>query len=255
MATPHKVLVFDIETAPLLAYVWRMFRENVGLSQLIEGTFMLTWAAKWKGQKTVMSASLTKKEVLEQDDSRIVKELADLVREADVVVAHNGDRFDIPILNARLAYHRLEPLGYVRSVDTLRHAKKDLRLPSNKLDYLGDFFLGERKIKVDFELWRNVYKGDRKAMKEMLRYNKKDVVLLERVFDAMIPYCNRLPRMFRASKEHELACSYCGSEHLQRRGFYETQASVFIKYQCQDCLKYFRARSSEKDKRFGVHPL
>lgn len=253
MAQKLKVLVYDIETAPIMGFVWSLWKQNVGLSQIVDTSFMLTWAAKWMGEKRVMSAALTKQEVLDQDDSRIVQELADLIREADIILAHNGDRFDLPIVNARTAYHRQEPLGFVRTIDTLKLAKRDLRLPSNKLDFLGQHFLGEAKIKTDFELWKNVYFGDRKAMKEMLAYNKQDVVLLERVFEAIKPYVTRLPRLMRASKPYEKACPQCGSEHLQRRGYYETQASVFVKLQCQDCKRYSRERTSRN--RFDYHPL
>src|SRR5680860_489287 len=105
MAQKLKVLVYDIETAPIMGFVWSLWKQNVGLNQIVDTSFMLTWAAKWLGEKRMLSASLTKKEVIAQDDSRITQDLADLIREADIIMAHNGDRFDFPIVNARTAYH------------------------------------------------------------------------------------------------------------------------------------------------------
>ena len=255
MSTPLKILFFDIETAPLLAHMWRPWDNYTPNTMLVKDSFMLCWAAKWRGGKKVMSSRVTGHEAKEQDDSRIVAELADLVREADIVVAHNVNRFDVPMLNNRLLVMGLEPLGNVRTIDTLKMAKKDFRLAYNKLDYLAEVLGFGKKIKTDFDLWKDCYHGEHKALTQMLRYNKHDVVLLEKVFEKLLPYSNGVGRLVDAGRPEEHACPSCGSDSLMKRGKYRTNASTFQRYLCNDCLKYSRSRSSDKNTRLKYHPL
>ncbi len=249
-----KVLFFDIETAPLLSFIWHPMNNYIPNVMQAADTFMLTWAAKWWGHEEVISDRLSSEEALEQNDSRIVRSLADLVAEADIIVAHNGDRFDMPRLNARLMALRQKPVGPYQTIDTFKLAKRNFNLPYYKLDYIAEFLGLGKKIKTDFDLWKDVYHGVESAIAEMLEYNIHDTVLLEQVFVEMIPYVTRLTRLFRATKRDEVKCAYCGGVEFQKRGVYETQASTFQKYQCKTCGKYARARISEK-KRLAYHPL
>ena len=52
-----KILLLDIETAPSIAYVWRLFDENISVDQIISPTRMICWASKWYGQKDISFAS------------------------------------------------------------------------------------------------------------------------------------------------------------------------------------------------------
>lgn len=253
-----KVLFFDIETAPLLAHVWHPYGDFVGVDQMVKDSFMLTWAAKWEDSDEILSAKLTSEEAIAQDDTRIVIKLANLIRKADIVVAHNSDKFDIPKLNARLFILGLKPLGPTQSIDTLKLSRKNFRLPYNKLDWLAQSLGLGNKIKTDFTLWRDVYRGDSKAITEMLTYNKHDVVLLQQVFERMKPYVTRLTRMHEAERDHHYICPSCGAEgpnNFRKRGYYRTQASTFTKYQCKSCGRYHRSRSAIPHKRAKLYPL
>ena len=249
-----KVLFFDIETAPLLSFIWHPITNYVPNVMQDTDTFMLTWAAKWWGSEELIADSLSRDEVIHQQDDRIVRSLADLVAEADIVVAHNGDKFDMPRLNSRLLALRQEPMGPYQTIDTLKLAKRNFNLPYYKLDYLAEFLGLGKKIKTDFDLWRDVYQGDEEAMSEMLEYNIYDVVLLEEVFLEMIPYVTRLTRLFDATKDLEVKCAFCGHTKFEQRGYYRTQASTFKKMKCMGCGKYARTRTAEK-KRLAYHPL
>lgn len=253
-----RVLFLDIETAPLLAHAWRVWKENIGKDQLINDSFMLCWAAKWDDSDEVLTDRLTQKELLNQDSTRITQSMAELIREADVVVAHNADRFDLATINAEIMLHDLEPLGPTQTIDTLKIAKQNFRFPRYSLDYLGSRLVGERKIKVDFELWRDVYQGSIPRLKEMVEYNVQDVILLEKVFERMRPHVRRLTRLYEAEHDYHIICPSCGTEgikNMQKRGFYRTQASTFQRYQCQNCRRYFRDRVSIKSKRARHYPL
>ena len=236
----------------MLAYVWGAGPDYLNYQQIVHESYVLCWGAKFATEKQIRSAKLTSKEVKERDDSRIVNELADLVRSADVVVAHNADRFDIPMLNNRILLQGLEPLGNVESIDTLKLAKKNFRFTHNKLDHLARHLGLGTKIKTDFELWLQVCDGDELAMQRMVRYCRRDVALLEQVFDKLRPYVKGLKRLMDAAGE---ACQNCGSTDLVRRGYYRTQASTFVKYQCQECGRYMRARRAIPEKKSEYHPL
>lgn len=250
-----RILFFDIETAPLLAHIWRPSDQWVPYNRLEHDSFMLTWAAKWEDRKKIHTGVLTGDEARRQDDERIVVELADLLRDADYAVAHNVDRFDVPMLNNRLLAKRLEPIGPVQTIDTLKLARKNFRLAYNNLNYLGEFLGLGSKIDTDFDLWRRAYHGDEKALAEMRRYNRRDVELLEDVFEAMRPYVSNLKRTVIADEWDQHACPNCGSVDLQRRGYQYTQAAAYKKYRCNDCGRYSRARTSDRNRMLALRPL
>lgn len=255
MSDKQRVLLYDLETAPLLAYIWQPKVDYVPMDLLIHDSFLLTWSAKWYGEKQIRTGILTPGEAVDQDDKRIVTDLAEMIRQADIVIAHNGDRFDIPMFNNRLLQNKLEPLGPIRSIDTLTLARKNFRLAYNKLDYLGEYLGLGRKIKTDFDLWKKCYHGDARALAKMSKYNVQDVKLLEQVFDALKPYVKGLARLIDADFDMEMACPSCGSEDLMRRGLYRTNASTFPKYQCQDCGRYSKGRVAEKSLKLALTPL
>jgi DNA polymerase III epsilon subunit-like protein len=255
MSNQLRILFFDIETAPLLAHIWRPYDGYVNHQQLLHDSFLLTWSAKWRGEDKMHSMRLTSQEAQDQDDSRLVAGLADMVRKADIVVAHNADRFDIPMLNNRLLVMQLEPLGPTRTIDTLKLAKYNFRLAYNKLDYLAEVLGFGKKIKTEFDLWRQSYLGDAKALKLMETYNKHDVVLLEQVFEALLPYVHNLPRLYDAEREMEQACPTCGSDDLKKDGKRRTNSSTYQRYHCRNCGRYSRSRSSDRLSKLGVHPL
>lgn len=252
--TELKVLFYDLETAPLLAHIWSPWDNFVTMDRLIHDSFVLTWSAKWWGQKKVLKGVLTPYEAIDQDDTRIVEELADLIREADIIVAHNGDKFDLPKFNARLLRHNLEPLGPTQTIDTLKLSKKNLGIAFNKLDYLGEYLGLGRKIKTDFQLWLDCYHGDAAALSTMSKYNVQDVRLLEAIFNRLLPYVKGLTRLMEPGSNGDTACPFCGKYNFVRRGYYRTQASTFVKLHCTHCKKYSRERTAIPQK-FGVHPL
>jgi DNA polymerase elongation subunit (family B) len=229
----------------MLAYIWQARVEYVGQEMMNTDTTLLSWAAKWRGDKKTHSMRLTSKQAIEQDDRELVEGLAEMVRAAGLVVAHNGDKFDIPVLRTRAVMLGLEPLGPVQSIDTLKLARSSFRFSHNRLDYLAKQLLGTGKMPTGgFDLWRRCIHGDEAALKRMERYNRRDVVLLEQVFDAMLPHLKGVPRLWFAQG---MECTFCGSEYLTRRGFQHTAVHTYVRYQCQNCLRYSRSRTSATD--------
>ena len=244
-----KILLIDIETAPKRAFVWSMWKQDIGISQLEADGYVLCWCAKWLDDDKVMTKKLTKTEVASEDDSRIIKSIHKLMEVADVIVAHNGDRFDIPTLNARFVTHGLQPPGIYKSVDTLKIARNKFKFTSNRLDALGMFLgLGRKLDTGGFQLWRDVMDGCSKAMIKMVNYCKQDVLLLEQVYLKLRAWDNKHPNAAMFTDGTERVCNVCGSTHIHSKGDTVTNSKVYKRFKCQECGHEMRSPYSEKDK-------
>lgn len=244
-----KVLLLDIETAPMRAYIWKRWKENISLDQTISEWFMLCWSAKWLYADDVMGERLTSEEVLAEDDYRIVANLWKLLDEADIVVAHNGNRFDIPKINSRFVIHQLPPPSTYFKVDTCSVAKYSFGFSSNKLDALAGYFGFPQKMDTDFNLWKECMEGNEESLNYMLEYNKKDVEILEMVYLRLLPYIKGHPNISNLINKE--CCCKCGSEHLieLEDKFYYTTVSKFKLYRCPDCGAIVRGRVNLSIKR------
>lgn len=227
-----KILLWDIETAPLVVTSWALFKPYLSHENILEGTTLISAAWKEYGKGAVHTASI--KPSSPRDDKALARKLRDALAKADVLVAHNGDRFDLKILNARLVYYGLDPLPPIRTIDTLKVARKLFRFDSNRLDYLGDFLGVGRKLHTDYGLWLKILlKADRKALAQMVTYNQQDVKLLEKVYKKLRPYMTDHPNHRLCDGE---VCPICGTGgSLQKRGFRLTRLSRSQVYQCQEC--------------------
>lgn len=243
-----KILIFDIETAPVKAFVWKMWKENVSLDQVINDWFVICWSAKWLNSNNIMGECLTPDEAKRENDKRIVKELWKLFDEADIIIAHNASKFDIPKMNARFLYHGLVPPSPYRIIDTLKVAQKQFKFTSNKLDALADFFGFPRKLNTDFTLWKECLEGKETALKYMFKYNKYDVELLEAVYLKLLPWIHNHPNL--GNYYDNTVCSNCGSSNLVpiKNSYYKTQVGTFQIYRCKDCGAISRARTEIKTK-------
>lgn len=246
-----KVLHVDVETAPIAAYVWKLWDNNVGRNQIISDWFMLTWAAKWHNPEddTVYGDRLQSGEAIEQDDKRIMYSLWKLLDEADVVVGHNLDKFDRKKINTRFLMHGLPPPSPYRTIDTLKVVKRHFAFSSNRLDYLGEMLGVGRKIDTGgFELWAECMKGNDKALAGMLTYNKQDVFLLEDVYVKLMPYHSTHPNHAATLENTDPVCPKCGGTHLVKRGYALTNTSRYQRFRCEDCGGWSRGRDNLRTK-------
>jgi len=241
------ILILDIETAPIKASVWGLWNQNIYIDQIISDWFMLTWSAKWLNSPNVMSNKLTSTEALNEDDSRIVKNLWNLLNDADIVIAHNGEKFDIPKIKARCLIHNLPPTSFYQQIDTLKVARKEFGFSSNKLDHLAKQLGVGCKIKTTFELWTKCVNGDENALSEMSTYNDEDVRVLERVYMKLRPYIKNHPNVTLFDDvvtAHR--CPTCGGVHLVEEDYYYTTVGQFQVYRCTDCKALSRGRKALK---------
>jgi DNA polymerase elongation subunit (family B) len=230
-----KVLFWDLENSPSLGFVWNKWQTNV--IEFRSEWYLLSFSVKWQGGKQITKclADYDGYFAGNEDDKALVQELWTYLDEADILIAHNGDKFDLKKAYTRFVEHGLNPPAPAKTVDTLKVARRKFSFNSNKLDDLGRRLGVGRKLKHSgFELWRRCMEGDIKAWNTMKRYNAQDVRLLEAVYDKMLPYIPAHPHMGILSRK-ETACRNCASQNLQRRGFQITSVGKAQRLQCQDC--------------------
>lgn len=238
--TDPKMLFIDIETSPNLAYVWRLFKENVSLSQLVETTQMISFAAKWRGRKAVSFYS-----DFHNGHDEMVGAAYDLLDAADIVVHYNGKTFDVPHMNREfLVSGPGVPPSPFKQIDLLQTARKRFRFASNKLDHVATQLGQAGKVRHSgFDLWRGCLEGDPKAWATMRRYNKGDVTELEQVYDRFLPWIISHPHTGLYGDAEIDRCGRCGSTNIQRRGYAYTNVSKFPRFYCKDCNGWSRGKA------------
>lgn len=248
-----KVLSIDIETSPNKAWVWGFFDQNVGLNQVIEQTRMLCFAAKFLDERKVHFASehhdnpyvVPSTVTLEQATLRTMRHQSmveyawDLLDEADVVMHFNGTSFDVKHLNREFLQAGLGPPSSYQQIDLLRIVRSSFKFPSNKLQNIADQLGLDGKVSHEgFDLWTKCMAGNESAWRKMRTYNKRDVTLLEELYAELRPWIKSHPNMNLHNKLN--ACPTCGSDNLERRGFYRTNVSEFQQYRCRECGSWCR---------------
>lgn len=231
--TPPKTLFFDIETCPCLMWGWRTGKQNVSSDQILEPSRIICISYLWEGE--------TDPHVLKWDransDHTLLSKFAKVANKADILIGHNGDNFDVKIVNTRLAYHNMPPLTVALTDDTLKLARRKLRLESYKLDYLARYFKIGQKLETQggIKLWLHTWlENNRDSLEQMAEYCKNDVIILAKVYNRLLPY---LP--VKANKALYLegrACPKCGSSNVKKNGKrYISALRVQQQWICQDC--------------------
>ena len=235
-----KILLLDIETAPMTIYAWGLYNQNHSIDNIIQSGYVLCWSAKWLDNDQIHFDSVHK-----SGHERMVKRMHELLNKADVVVHYNGLKFDIPTLNKEFVKLGLPPPSPYKNIDLYQSVRRLFRFESNKLDYVSQALgLGEKVKHRGFELWIDAMKGDKQAFLEMEQYNIQDVVLLEKLYRHLLPWLANHPN--RSVYESTLCCPNCASRNFQRRGKTITRTKHYKRYQCNDCGHWFRASHPAK---------
>jgi len=243
-----KILLFDIENSPLVTWSWGIHDDPSHSTKFVKKDwYVMCWAAKWLHKREVFSSALPDYPEYDPEnpcDRRVLKELAQLLNEADIVIAHNGNKFDRRKANARFLQNGITPPSPYRVIDTLTESRKHFMFTSNRLGDLGNCFgLGGKMDTGGFDLWKDCMEGNPKAWKKMVRYCAQDVVLLEKVYLKLRPYMKTHPNL--SVFEGGLCCSNCGSEKLMKKGKQYTQSGVYQRYKCKDCDSACRGAKGE----------
>lgn len=211
-----KRLFFDIETSPNVAYVWETgYKLRVPYSHIITERKIICISYKWWGEDKVHNLFWSK----DQDDKVLLEEFNKIIKTADEVVTHNGDSFDVPMMNGRCAYHGLNVYTKYRSFDTYRKIKAQFKLNSYSLDYCTQYFGVRGKMDTGgFDLWKDLLQIkntniQEDAKEKMIRYCNRDVIALEDLYNKVQPYTKPVTNHAIANGGDRWHCPTCASQH------------------------------------------
>lgn len=236
MSDGPRILILDIETCPDLAWVWGLFKQNIGINQIEMVGQVICFAAKWHGEKEVFFYS-----DYEDGHDQMILQAHALLDEADIVVHWNGTSFDIPWLNREFILAGVAPPSPFKQVDLCTAVRKVFRFSSNKLDHVAQMLgVGGKVSTGGFELWLACMANDPKAWAKMRRYNIGDVKITEGCYNKLLPWLPNHPNVTLYTDDID-GCRVCRSKRLEKRGFAYTDLGKFQQYRCKDCGAWSRS--------------
>jgi DNA polymerase elongation subunit (family B) len=232
-----KRLFFDIETSPNIGFFWSAgYKINISYENIIQERAIICICYKWADDDKIHSLSWDKN----QSDKSLLEKFIEIANEADEIVGHNGDKFDLPWVRTRCLYHKIPVFPNYTTVDTLKQARSKFRFNSNKLDYIAQFLNLGGKISTSYDLWKNiVLHKDDNALKQMVEYCKQDVNLLEQIYNLLSSY-------FPAKTHHGIvlgcgkeSCPECGSKSMKfSKKRFTAAGTPRYQLRCNDCGKF-----------------
>ena len=246
--TMSRRLYFDLETSPNIVLSFRVGRDlHIDHDNIVKERAVICIAYKWENDPRIYSFAWDKS----QCDKAMLAKFVKIANQADEIVGHNGDRFDIRWLRTRCLFHRIPCMPEFTSIDTLKLARSGFNFNSNRLDYIGKFLgVGRKKDTGGFGLWKSVtLDNDRKALKSMVDYCERDVELWQRVHAELIPYTKNRTHRGVFGGRTKADCPECTSENTVINKRRISAAGVpHIVMQCKDCGKYFKVSETAKRK-------
>lgn len=248
-----RIVTLDIETAPLEVASWGLWEQNIGLEMVGTDWSILSFSAKWLGDKKVIYADTGGRGVKKvRDDRGLLTKLWEILDQADVVVMQNGTAFDIKKINARLIQSGFKPYSPIRIIDTMLSAKRHFGFTSNKLAHLSEKLTKTKKLAhkryPGFSLWSACLKDDPKAWAEMKRYNVADTVATEELYLVLRPWIVGHPNIAAYNDDEDVQCPKCSGKNLHRRGRAVSNSGSYPRFQCKDCGGWARGKSSSLSK-------
>lgn len=235
--TKRKRLFFDIETSPNIGLFWEAgYKKNIDSSNIIKERAIICICYKWEEEREVYSLQWDSK----QNDRAMLLKFIEVANVATELVGHNGDKFDLAWIRTRCLFHSISMFPTYQTIDTLKIARAKFRFNSNKLNYIADYLGFGQKIKTTFGLWKDILLNkDKKAMDDMIKYCKKDVILLEKVFSALNKHTESKTHYGVIFGADRGSCPECGSDDLIRYNARVMASGIRrIQYKCKTCNKF-----------------
>lgn len=237
-----RVLVYDIECSPIVAYTWDLKPYRLPIDNIVENPRILCIGAQWLGEKRVQLYS-----EWQHGREGMLENIHRLFSEADVVAGFNSKSFDTPWVLGELAREGHMPPAPFSQVDLYREARSSWRWPSMRLQYVAESLgLGSKMSTGGFGLWRAVLAGDEKAQAKMGRYCKQDVRLTAELYEKMLPWLKTAPNqaLYADDEADVLSCPKCESTDVTRQGYSYTKLGKYLQLRCKACGGWSRGKKN-----------
>lgn len=235
-------MLLDIETAPIILASFTLYEANA--VYVLRDTYILSVAYKWLGDsggaKSKALPDFPRYKRHKHCDKALCGFIWKLLDKADIVVAHNGDRFDIKKINSRLIVHGFREPSQYKTIDTLKEARKKFKFDSNKQDNISRYLGNVRKLpNTGADLWKRCCEDhDQRAWAEMGAYNRRDVDGLEENFISLRYWMSNHPNLNLYTGRND--CPRCQSPNKNLRGKFYGKTIVRQRWKCDDCGKEFQ---------------
>ncbi len=237
-----RILIYDLETSPLQAYIWSPGKQYVGHKQLVQehsrhGIICVGYC--WNDGKPAQSIDWGYEE---QSTDRLVEEFDKILKTADHVIGKNNKRFDDKMLNAARMFADLEGMpDWTRYTDDLeQQMRRYFRLPSQSLDYISSQLGLGGKIKMEMQDWIDIVtknSNGEKSLKKMTKYCRKDVEDTRTLWNKLSKHFEPKFNM-NAFNETKHCCKQCGSDSIVANGTRVSGGTKYQTYLCNSCYKY-----------------
>lgn len=234
-----KRLFFDIETSYYLVPTFQFWKVNINPDNIIREKRIICICYKWQYEDKVHRLVWDKS----QDDTKLIRDFIQVIKHADEIVAHNGDKFDMKELRTRALLTENLMFPVYRTLDTLKKARQYFRFASNKLDYIGKVLGVGRKLDHEgMQMWIDVCEHkSKKALDKMVEYCEQDVILLEDVYMALSPYIYHNTNFAILKGGSKWHCPECASKNTQLSHTDATAMGIIRRHmKCNDCKKFFK---------------
>ena len=241
MIKKPKILFYDLETSPLLAYIWRCGEQFVGHSQLQKdhsqyGIICASYC--WNDGEPAKTINWGYNE---QSTAKVVEQFDKIIKQADMAIGKNSDRFDVKMLNAARMFSGLPGMPeWSKYTDDLeKQMRKHFKLPSQSLDYISAQLGYGGKTKMEMQDWIDIVernKNGRAKLKKMCGYCEKDVEDTRTIWN----HCEEhfTPRFNMGTYLQKVdVCIRCGSDRINKSGIRALGGTLWQEYRCGDCGK------------------
>lgn len=261
-----KVLIYDIETTPLLTEVFRLGKQVLRHTQLLGGYFsrthIISISYTWAGTKKVYNLNWGNS--LEDEES-MIREFSKVLEEADIVIGKNNQRFDDKHIMTQQMWYGHDSMTDLldKSEDLEKQIRRYFALPSYSLDYITQQLGSGSKDHMDFADWHYCLAGrllnlmpfhledleelclilfgegstvvnnkSKAAFNKMCKYNSKDVIITANSWEYLKKYFKLKHNYNKGAAA--LACPECGSKNIVKNGTILTATSVKQRWKCLD---------------------
>lgn len=242
------ITFIDIETLPHISFHYPVWKTNLSDSCRLRDSALLSFAYKFLGDEDVKYEGLTPQQCVDYDDFDLVLKAWSVLDNSDVIVAHNGVRFDAKELNKYFIKYGLIPPSPYKVIDTLQMAKSKFRMTFNSLSHLARYLGVTHKLDSGGnENIKKILQGDAQALEKNREYNIGDIVTLEEVYEKLRTWDNGGVNLAVMQDENlvGMLCSHCGSDDIipLDSKFIYTPQQKYSAFRCNSCKAVLRSNT------------
>lgn len=244
MSIIKRRLFFDIETSPNICAVWSAgWKVRVSGQSVLRERQIICISWKWEGNDKVYHAKWDRDKG-DQADKKMLETFKKVLEEADEVVGHNVDRFDLPWVRTRAMIHGIILPTDIITYDTLVQARRKFRFNENTLDYIAKLMGLGGKTKTEFTMWLDLLQGTKNLanarLKEMIDYCDEDVRQLEGVFNKLNLFVSHKVHYGVLNGNEKWSCPESSSTNVKLRKYRTTKAgTVKAEMYCEESNRYY----------------